>query len=152
MTRSLRKSRVFVLIMELDVSDTKLHSTTKVSSEKSFGIVFSIVFFIVGTYPLFFGGGIRFWSIALGFFLLFSAYFTPKLLKFPNKLWFKFGMMLGAVVAPILMAAIFFLTVVPTGLLMRLVGKDLLYRKLDPHSKSYWIVRDSPMGSMRNQF
>ena len=70
----------------------------------------------------------------------------------PNKLWLKFGLLLGSIVAPIVMSFVYFVTVVPTGLIMRLLGKDLLTQKLDKNAKSYWIERSEPMGSMKNQF
>ena len=77
---------------------------------------------------------------------------APNVLALPNKLWFKLGLALGAIVAPVVMALVYFTTVVPIGLIMRLMGKDMLRQKLDKNAKSYWIVRDLPMGSMRDQF
>ena len=77
---------------------------------------------------------------------------APKILSVPNKLWFKLGLALGAVVAPVVMALVYFTTVVPIGLIMRLMGYDMLRQKLDKNAKSYWIVRDLTMGSMREQF
>ena len=77
---------------------------------------------------------------------------APKILSVPNKLWFKLGLALGGVVAPVLMALVYFTTVVPIGLIMRLMGKDLLRQKLNKNAKSYWIERNAPMGSMRDQF
>ena len=87
----------------------------------------------------------------MGIFL-FLAFIAPNTLSLPNKLWFKFGMLLGSIIAPIVMALVYFLTVLPTGLIMRLFGKDLLNRKLDKNAKSYWIERTEQMGSMKNQF
>ena len=80
------------------------------------------------------------------------AFAAPKTLILPNKLWFKFGMLLGSFVAPIVMALVYFATVLPTGLIMRLLGKDLLKKRLDKNAKTYWIERSEPMGSMKNQF
>jgi hypothetical protein len=76
----------------------------------------------------------------------------PNVLSLPNKLWFKFGIVLGSIIAPIIMALVYFLTVLPTGFIMRLLGKDLLKQKLDKKDKSYWIERSESMGSMKNQF
>jgi hypothetical protein len=70
----------------------------------------------------------------------------------PNKLWFKFGIFLGSIIAPIVILIVYFITVIPTGLIMRLLGKDLLRQKLDKNTKSYWIERREPIGSMKNQF
>jgi len=81
--------------------------------------------------------------------LTFTA---PQVLSLPNKLWFMFGTLLGSIVAPIVMALVYFITVLPIGLIMRLLGKDLLKQKLDKNAKSYWIERDEPIGPMKNQF
>jgi len=124
----------------------------KNSSEKSFGIVFSIVFLIVALYPLANSEDIRLWAIIVSTVFLLLAYVAPNTLSLPNKFWFKFGILLGSIIAPIVMALVYFLTVLPTGLIMRLLGKDLLKQKLDKNAKSYWIERKEPMGSMKNQF
>ena len=122
------------------------------SSEKSFGIVFSIVFLIVALYPLSNSEDIRLWAIIVSAVFLLLAFVVPNVLSLANKLWFKFGILLGSIIAPIVMALVYFLTVLPTGLIMRLLGKDLLKQKLDKSSESYWIERNEPMGSMKNQF
>ena len=125
---------------------------TEISSEKSFGIIFSIVFLIISIYPLFNSEGLRIWAliVALIFFLLASL--APKLLALPNKLWFKFGLLLGSIISPVIMALVYFVTVLPTGIIMRLLGKDILKQKFDNNAKSYWIKRIGPMGSMKNQY
>ena len=128
------------------------HVSTEQSSEKSFGVVFSIVFLIVALYPLINSEGLRIWALVASIIFFFLAFIAPKVLVFPNKIWFKFGLLLGSIVAPIVMAFVYFFTVLPTGLIMRLLGKDLLKQKLDKNAKSYWIERKEPMGSMKNQF
>ena len=125
---------------------------TEQSSEKSFGVVFSIVFLIVALYPLINSASLRIWALVVSIIFFLLAFLAPKILVFPNKLWFKFGLLLGSIVAPIVMAFVYFVTVLPTGLIMRLLGKDLLKQKLDKNAKSYWVKRDEPMGSMKNQF
>ena len=122
------------------------------SSPKSFGIVFSIVFLIVSLYPLTNFKGISIWALIVSIIFLLLAFLAPKILTLPNKLWFKFGILLGSIIAPIVMAFVYFATVLPIGLIMRLLGKDLLNQKLDKNSKSYWIERKEPIGSMKNQF
>jgi len=134
------------------MSESTSHIPTEQSSPKSFGIVFSIVFLIVALYPLINSEGLRTWSLSLSVIFLLLAFVAPRTLSLPNKLWFKFGMLLGSIIAPVLMALIYFITVLPTGLIMRLLGKDLLKQKLDKNAKSYWIERKEPMGSMKNQF
>lgn len=134
------------------MSEFESHVETKVSSEKSFGIVFAIVFLLIGLYPLLKGGDVRLWSTLIALVFLGLAFFSPKILTIPNKLWFKFGILLGAIVSPIIMAIIFYITVFPTGLIMRLLGKDLLRQKMNPNVESYWIEREQSIGSMKNQF
>lgn len=132
--------------------DSDKHSTIEESSPKSFGIVFSVVFLIVALYPLTKSEQIRLWSIVISSFFLIFAFIAPNLLKIPNRLWHRFGIFLGSIIAPIVMALIYFITVLPTGIIMRLLGKDLLKQKLDTNIKSYWIIRAEPIGSMKNQF
>lgn len=134
------------------MSELDSHISTNPGSEKSFGIVFSIVFLLVGLYPVTRSEGFYLWALIVSATFLLLALFAPKLLSTPNKLWFKFGMLLGSIISPVVMALIYFVTVLPTGLIMRLLGKDLLRQKLDKNAKSYWIIRDEPMGSMKNQF
>jgi hypothetical protein len=134
------------------MSESISHIPTEQSSPKSFGVVFSIVFLMVGLYPLINSEGVRAWALIVSSVFLLLAFVVPNALSQLNKLWFKFGMLLGSIIAPIVMALVYFLTVLPTGLIMRLLGKDLLKQKLDKNSKSYWIERNEPMGSMKNQF
>jgi hypothetical protein len=128
------------------------HEKLNPGSEKSFGVVFAVVFLIIALYPLISSKDIHLWALVVSFIFVFLANFAPSLLSLPNKLWFKFGLLLGSIVAPILITLVYLLTVVPTGLIMRLLGKDLLIKKLDENAKSYWIERREPMGSMKNQF
>ena len=134
------------------MSEIASHVSTEQSSEKSFGVVFSIVFLIVSLYPLINSESLRIWALVVSIIFFLLAFLAPKILVLPNKLWFKFGLLVGSIVAPIVMTLIYFVTVLPTGLIMRLLGKDLLKQKLDKNAKSYWIERKEPMGSMKNQF
>ena len=122
------------------------------SNERSFGFVFTIFFVIIGLFPLWYDGNIRIWACVTAFIFLFFSIFLPKVLIIPNKLWFKFGIFLGYIVAPITMGIIFFLAVTPTGIIMRLLGKDLLNQRFDKAKKSSWIKRKDSLASMRNQF
>jgi len=134
------------------MSEIASHVSTERSSEKSFGVVFSIVFLIVSLYPLINSESLRIWALVVSIIFFLLAFLAPKILVLPNKLWFKFGLLVGSIVVPIVMTLIYFVTVLPTGLIMRLLGKDLLKQKLDKNAKSYWIERKQPMGSMKNQF
>ena len=134
------------------MTEISRHVSTEQSSEKSFGVVFSIVFLIVALYPLINSESLRIWALVVSIIFFLLAFLAPKILVLPNKLWFKFGLLIGSIVAPIVITLVYFVTVVPTGLIMRLLGKDLLKQKLDKNAKSYWIERKEPMGSMKNQF
>jgi hypothetical protein len=135
------------------MAEISRHVSTEQSSEKSFGVVFSIVFLIVSLFPpLINSEGLRIWALVVSIIFFLLAFLAPKILVLPNKLWFKFGLLIGSIVAPIVMAFVYFVTVLPTGLIMRLLGKDLLKQKLDKNAKSYWVKRSEPMGSMKNQF
>ena len=134
------------------MAEISRHVSTEQSSEKSFGVVFSIVFLIVALYPLINSESLRIWALIVSIIFFLLAFLAPKTLLLPNKLWFKFGLLIGSIVAPIVMTLVYFVTVVPTGLIMRLLGKNLLKQKLDKNAKSYWIERKEPMGSMKDQF
>ncbi len=123
----------------------------KLSSNRSFGIVFFIFFLLVALYPLLNNEEIRLWSLIISFLFLFLGIFNSKILTPLNKIWFKFGIFLGKIVSPVVMGAIFFFVVTPTGLLMKLFKKDILNLKLN-NKKSYWIEKTEPKSKMRNQF
>ena len=124
----------------------------KSGTERNFSLVFAIVFVIIGLYPVLQDQDIRLWAFIIGFIFLFFGIFLPKVLILPNKLWFKLGLFLGAIVSPIIMGMIFFLTVTPTGMIMRLLGKDILNQKIDKTIKSYWIKKIKTVSLMKNQF
>ena len=123
----------------------------KIGSNRSFGIVFSIVFFLIASYPLTQGGELRIWSLIICLIFLILGLINSKILTPLNKLWFKFGIFLGKIVSPIIMGIIFFLVVTPIGLIMRVFGKDVLNLKFDK-AKSYWIEKSGPKSKMKNQF
>ena len=127
-------------------------SRIKISSNRSFGLVFFFVFFILGSWPLISGGQIRIWSLVIAVIFLSLGLLNSRLLTPLNRLWFKFGMLLGAVISPIVMGVIFFLVVTPIGFFMRLAGKDFLRIKYSKKNKSYWIKRGEQISSMKQQF
>ena len=122
----------------------------KISSNRSFGIVFFIVFLAIALWPILNDGDVRIWSIVVSLIFLVLGLLNSNILKPLNKLWFYFGILLGNVVAPIIMSLLFFLVVTPTGLLVRLFGKDLLKLKKS-RKDSYWIKKDYK-SKMKNQF
>ena len=123
----------------------------KISSNRSFGIVFFIVFLLIALYPLTYSQDIRNWSVIISIIFLVLGLFNSKILTPLNRLWFKFGIFLGKIISPIIMGIIFFLVVTPIGLLMRLLGKDLINLKYN-NNKSYWIEKKGPKSKMKNQF
>ena len=123
----------------------------KISSNKSFGIVFFVVFLIIATYPLINGDELRLWSLIISIIFLFLGLVNSKILNPLNKLWFKFGIFLGKIISPLVMGIIFFLVVTPIGLLMRLLNKDLLNLRFN-NNGSYWIEKTEPKSKMKNQF
>ena len=126
-------------------------SKITVGSNKSFGIVFCIFFLIVGLYPLINADEIRIWSIILSIIFLILGLSNSRFLTPLNILWFKFGIFLGKFVSPIIMGLVFFLVVTPTGIIMRLLKKDLLKLKKN-NLKTYWINRSETKSDMKNQF
>ena len=135
--------------------DLRRSHDVKTSNERSFGIVFAAVFILIGLWPLLGGGAVRSWAFAAGAAFLILALFWQTPLRPLNRLWLRFGSLLHALVSPIVMGLMFYSTVLPVGLLMRLAGKDPLRLKRDPQAPSYWIVRRPPgpaPESMSNQF
>ena len=123
----------------------------KIGSNKSFGIVFFVVFLLIALYPLLNDENIRIWSLIISFIFLLLGIFNSKVLSPLNKVWFKFGILLGKVISPIVMGLVFFLVVTPTGILMKIFRKDLLNLKFN-NNKSYWIDKKGPKSKMKNQF
>ena len=123
----------------------------KISSNRSFGIVFFIVFLLIALYPLNHSEEIRTWSLFISFIFLVLGLLNSKILAPLNKLWFKFGIFLGKIISPVILGIIFFLVVTPIGLIMRLLGKDVLNLKYNKN-KSYWIEKKGPKSKMKNQF
>ena len=123
----------------------------KISSNRSFGIVFFIVFLLVALYPLTYSGEVRIWSTIISLIFLVLGLLNSRILTPLNKFWFKIGIFLGKIISPIIMGIIFFFVVTPTGLIMRILGKDILNLKYNK-KKSYWIIKSGPKSKMKNQF
>jgi len=123
----------------------------KIGSNRSFGIVFFVVFLIISIFPLINDGNLRVWSLIISIIFFILGLINSNILTPLNKIWFKFGVILGQIVSPIVMSIIFFLVVTPIGILMRILKKDLLNLKINDN-KSYWIEKSEPKSKMRNQF
>ena len=128
-----------------------MQTKIKLPTNRNFGMVFSIVFLLISLWPLLSQNEIRIWSLTISGIFFILGIFNSKLLLPLNKIWFKFGMFLGNFIAPIVMGLVFFLVVTPTGLIMRLLGKDLLNLKKN-NKNSYWIERDNSNSNLKNQF
>tara|TARA_A100001011_G_scaffold398535_2_gene503353 strand:+ start:254 stop:625 length:372 start_codon:yes stop_codon:yes gene_type:complete len=122
------------------------------SSNKSFGVVFFLVLGLFGIWPYLNGGDPIYWLILLSFVFLFLGLINSKVLTPLNKIWIKFGEILGRIIAPLVMGMIYFVILTPIGILMKLFGKDLLNIKFSKIQKSYWLKRKKNIGSMRKQF
>ena len=127
------------------------NNNIKMSSNKNFGIVFFIFFFIISIYPLLNDGNIRLWFLFFSIIFLTLGLLNSKILNPLNKLWFKFGIFLGRIISPIIMGIIFFFVVTLIGYLMRLFIKDMLGLKFNDN-KTYWIKKTGPKSEMKNQF
>jgi hypothetical protein len=123
----------------------------KISSNKSFGLVFFVVFILIAFYPLVKGGDLRIWSVVISSIFLILGLLNSRYLTPLNKIWFKFGLFLGKLVSPLVMGIIFFFVVTPIAFLMKILRKDLLNLEYN-NDKTYWIKKVEPKSKMKNQF
>ena len=123
----------------------------KIGSNKSFGVVFFVVFLLIGLWPILKGNELRIWSIVISLIFLILGILNSKILTPFNKVWFRFGIFLGNFISPIIMGIVFFLVVTPTGLIMKLFRKDLINLRKN-NSSTYWIEKKDIKSSMKNQF
>ena len=122
------------------------------SSNKSFGLIFFVVFLIIGLWPLKNGENLNFYFITASVIFLILGLINSKLLTPLNKSWIKLGEILGIVIAPIVMALVYFVILTPVSLIVRVFGKDLLNLKFLKEKDTYWIKRKKSLGSMKKQF
>jgi len=131
------------------------HRVVVRGSDRAFGIVFAVVFAIIGLWPLLSGRGLRLWALGIACLFLAVALLAPWLLAPLNRIWFRFGLVLHHIVNPVVMGLVYYFAVVPMGLILKARGKDLLRLKRDPEAPTYWIAREPPgpaPGSMSRQF
>ena len=121
-------------------------------NNKGFGLLFFVVFLIIGLWPLLEKGEIRYWSVFISSIFLLLGLINSILLSPLNKIWFNFGKLLSKIITPLIMGVIFFLIVTPIGLIMRVLGKDILSLKYNENSKSYWIEKNGIKSKMKDQF
>ena len=120
-------------------------------NNRSFGLLFFGVFFIIGVWPVTYAGEIRLWSLILSIIFLISGLLNLKFLSPFKKTWIKFGEIIGKIISPIVLASIFFLIITLISLILRIFGKDLLKLKKNKITKTYWILRKN-IKSMKRQF
>jgi hypothetical protein len=135
--------------------DYKYITKTKDPSNLHFGVVFTFLFLIIALYPLLVGGSIRLWSLFISGIFLLLAFTAPKVLTPANRIWMKFGELIHFIVSPVALAVIFYGSILPTGLILRVFRKDLMRLRLDSKTDTYWIKRDPPGPSgesFNNQF
>ena len=123
----------------------------KMGSNKSFGIVFFVVFLIIAFWPFANLTSFKIWPLIISIIFLILGLMSSKILSPLNKIWFKFGILLGSIVSPIVMSIIFFVIITPIGIIMKMLGKDLLNKKYNKQN-SYWIIKDNSKNSMKRQF
>ncbi len=139
------------------VSDPERTSfdSPKIGSDRNFGILFAILFLVFGLWPVISGGPIHPWSLIVFGFFLAVAFFSPRFLAIPNKLWFRFGVLLGKVLTPIIMGVLFVAAIMPVALVLRLLGKDIIRLRSEPTLETYWLPKGPPgltPGSLKDQF
>ena len=127
----------------------------RLGSERTFGVVFTTVFALIGLLPLVGSREPRYWALVIAGIFLGLAYLAPTSLAPLNRIWFRFGLLLHRLISPLIMGLLFFLVITPTGWIMRSLRKDILHLKFDPKAESYWIAREPPGpegDSLKNQF
>ena len=122
------------------------------SSNKSFGLLFFVVFLIIGLWPLKNGQSLNFYFITASLVFLILGLLNSKLLSPLNKSWIKLGEILGIIIAPIVMALVYFVILTPVSIIVRVFGKDLLGLKFLKEKETYWIKRKKALSSMKKQF
>jgi predicted membrane metal-binding protein len=145
----------FEAVKVVKMAGVQGNTEVTMGSDRSFGLVFAVVFLIVALLPLWGGGDIRIWALIVAVIFVVVSFTVPKVLRPLNRVWFLFGLLLHKVVSPIVMGFLFFITVTPIGLIMRALGKDPLHQAMDKDADTYWIAVDrekAAQSSMRNQY
>tara|TARA_B100001250_G_scaffold255547_1_gene219954 strand:- start:275 stop:679 length:405 start_codon:yes stop_codon:yes gene_type:complete len=132
--------------------ENKEYKKIKSGSNKNFGLVFSAVFLIIALYPLLHSSNIKVWSLIVFLILFLISFVVPNLLKYPNYLWFKFGLLLNKIISPLIMITIFYFVVTPIGVLMKIIKKDLIGQNINKNINTYWIIKSNKKLNMKDQF
>lgn len=132
--------------------DTQSFAVEKHGSPRSFAFTFAFIFLVIAAWPLLNSGTVRLWALAVAAVLFVAGAIKPTIFSGPNKVWLKFGALLALVVSPIVMVIVYSVVVLPTGLCLKLLRKDLVGMRPDPKVDSYWIKREEQPGPMENQY
>lgn len=119
---------------------------------KEFSLVWTFIFIVVAIYPLLNAENIRLWSLFISAIFIVIAFFKPSILKSFYKIWIKFGEVIGGIVSKIIMFILYFGLFTPVSIVLKILGKDLLNKKVDKSKNTYWIKRERQPESMKNQF
>ena len=122
-----------------------------IGSEKSFGIVFSIIFMIIALYPLFINSSINLTFLTISIIFIILSFVFPSIFKYPNLIRFKFGRLLGFIISPIILSIVYLSVIMPIGIIFKIIKKDPLEKLFDSNQKTYWKEKIST-SSMRDQF
>ncbi|MAR94898.1 MAG: hypothetical protein CMD46_00815 [Gammaproteobacteria bacterium] len=122
-----------------------------IGSEKSFGIVFAIIFMMIALYPLFFNSSINLTFFTFSVIFIILSFIFPSIFKYPNLIWFKFGKLLGLIISPIILSIVYLSVIMPIGIIFKIIRKDPLEKLFDPNQKTYWKDKISS-SSMKDQF
>ena len=122
-----------------------------IGSEKSFGIVFAIVFMMIALYPLFFNSSINLTFFTFSVIFIILSFIFPSIFKYPNLIWFKFGKLLGLIISPIILSIVYLSVIMPIGIIFKIIRKDPLEKLFNPNQKTYWKDKVSS-SSMKDQF
>jgi saxitoxin biosynthesis operon SxtJ-like protein len=137
------------------IDGSKRQDDVEMGSERGFALVLAGFFAIVGCWPLIHGNNLRLWALTIGGLFLVLGLLRPSVLRPLNIIWFKLSLLLAKFMTPIVMGLLYVTTIIPTSLILRVRGKDLLGLAPQPDSDSYWITRKPPgpnAGSMKRQF
>lgn len=124
----------------------------KTKDLKTFALIWSLIFLLVGIYPLFTDNPARVWAMVLMLAFLMIAFINPSLLNSFYKIWVKLGEFIGSIISKVIMIILFYGMFTPIAFILKLLNKDLLKKKLDKNKSSYWIKRETQPGTLKNQF
>lgn len=119
---------------------------------RNFALIWSIIFILIALVPLFKGHDLRIWSLIVAVFFTLIGFIKPEILSSFYKIWMRIGEFIGGIISKIMLFILYFFIFTPIAFVLRLIGKDMLNKKIDKSQKSYWNIREIQPESMKNQF